>query len=145
MCHQIRFEGSELSWQLSSVRPSASILWVSVRWRYQSHVNLEIAYDNLEFQVVVAEISRLGRSQDVVQQLFLEIWQMTSKNNREPLLAAESKIGYRFHDPGSYVYHFVAICEFKLQLSSGKAEIRAKWSTFRPVWPWNLTDAFEKL
>ena len=67
MCLQIRFEGSELSWQLSWDR-APTILWVAVRWRYQSHVNLEIAYDNLEFQVVVAQISRLGRSQNVVQQ-----------------------------------------------------------------------------
>ena len=71
MCHQIRFEGSELSWQLTDMRDRAPvmILWVAVRWRYQSHANLEIAYDNLEFQVVVAQISRLGRSQDVVQHL----------------------------------------------------------------------------
>ena len=55
----------------AELRPSASILWVAVRWRYQSHVNLEIAYDNLEFQVVVAQISRLGRSQDVVQHISL--------------------------------------------------------------------------
>ena len=54
----------------AELRPSANILWVAVRWRYQSHVNLEIAYDNLEFQVVVAQISRLGRSQDVVQHMF---------------------------------------------------------------------------
>ena len=49
LCHNVP---SKTFWRVAAVtaelRPSASIPWVAVRWRYQSHVNLEIAYDNLE-------------------------------------------------------------------------------------------------
>ena len=44
----------------------------------------------------------------------------------------------------SFVYHFVAICEFKLELQSRNPQFWSKQSIFRPVWPWNLTDDLEK-
>ena len=114
----------------------------------------------------------------------LEIWQMTLKNNRAPLLTyfklcasfrshcwiqtgvtVQKRpiwfkigvflspvtlkfdwwpwkiLGHLFYATSSCVHHLVAICEFKLELWSGKAQIGAKFAltsvtlTF-DLWPW---------
>ena len=112
----------------------------------------------------------------------LEIWWMTSKNNRAPLLyyinlciisnpSVNSKWSYSpetlnlgqnwqflsrvtlkfdewpwktirhlFCAISSYMHHFVAIGEFKLELQSENAQFGSKSVIFCPVWPWNLTD-----
>ena len=44
----------------------------------------------------------------------------------------------------SFLHHFVAIGEFKLELQSGNAQSRSKSTMFLAVWPWNLTDDHEK-
>ena len=44
----------------------------------------------------------------------------------------------------SFVQHFIAICEFKLELLSGNAQFGSNSAIFRAVWPWNLTDDLEK-
>ena len=117
----------------------------------------------------------------------LEIWQMTLKHNRAPLLCCFKlcaschshhwiqtgvtvrkcpiwvkigdflspvtlkfdgwqwkTIGYLFHTMSSFVHHFKAIGEFKLELQSGNAKFRSKSMIFCPLWPWNLTDDLEK-
>ena len=51
-----------------------------------------------------------------------------------------------FDATSSYVYHFVHIGEFELELQSGNVFVRF-WSNstiFRPVPPWNLTDDLAK-
>ena len=53
-------------------------------------------------------------------------------------------IGHLFYATSSFVHHFVAICVFKLQLQSGNAQSGSHSAIFRTVWPWNLTDDFEK-
>ena len=62
----------------------------------------------------------------------LEIWQMTWKNNRAPLLATLS-----------FVHHYKVVGEFKLELQSGNAQFGSKSAIFCPVRPWNLTDDLE--
>ena len=52
--------------------------------------------------------------------------------------------GYLFYTTSSFVHHFIAIGEFKLELQSGDAQFRSKSASFCPVWPWNLTDDLEK-
>ena len=47
-------------------------------------------------------------------------------NNREP-----------FHATASFAHHLVAICEFKLDLHFGKAQIKAKFVILK--WPLTLT------
>ena len=117
----------------------------------------------------------------------LEIWWMTSKNNRAPFLyyfkffaSFQSHlwiltgitvrkcsirvkigdflsrvtltfegwhwktIGHLFHATSSFVHHFKAIGQFKLELQSGNAQFGSKLAIFCPVWPWNLTDDLEK-
>ena len=54
------------------------------------------------------------------------------------------KIGYLFHAISSFVEHFVAIGEFKLELQSGNAQSWSNSTIFRAVQPWNLTDDLEK-
>ena len=52
----------------------------------------------------------------------LEIWWMTLKNNRAPLLRCFS-----------CVHHFIAIGEFKLELQPGNAQFGSKSMLFCPV------------
>ena len=54
-------------------------------------------------------------------------------------------IEYLFYTTSSFVHHFKAIGEFKLELQSRNAQFGSKSSLFFcPVWPWNLTDDLEK-
>ena len=53
-------------------------------------------------------------------------------------------IGHLFYATSSFVHHFVAIGEFKVDLQSGNAQSGSKSTIFRAVWPWNLTDDLEK-
>ena len=49
-------------------------------------------------------------------------------------------IGHLFYATSSFVHHFIAICEFKLELQSGNAQFGPKSAIFCPMWPWNLAD-----
>ena len=53
-------------------------------------------------------------------------------------------IGHLFYATSSFVHHFVAIGEFKLELQSGNARSGSNWTNFGAVRPWNLTDALAK-
>ena len=53
-------------------------------------------------------------------------------------------IGHLFYATSSFVQHFVAIGEFKLELQSGNAQSGSNSTIFSAVWPWNLTDDLEK-
>ena len=54
------------------------------------------------------------------------------------------RIGHFFYATSSFVQHFVAIDEFKLELQSGNTQFGSKSTIFWAVWPWNLTDDLEK-
>ena len=49
-------------------------------------------------------------------------------------------IGRFFHTTPSFVHHFKAISEAKLELQSGNAQVGSKLVIFCPAWPWNLMD-----
>ena len=53
-------------------------------------------------------------------------------------------IGHLFYATSSFVHHFVAIGEFKLELQSWNAQSGSNSTIFRAVWLWNLTDDLEK-
>ena len=53
-------------------------------------------------------------------------------------------VGHLFYAASSFVQHFVAIGEFKLELQSGNAQSGSNSTIFRAVRPWNLTDGLEK-
>ena len=53
-------------------------------------------------------------------------------------------IGHLFYATSSFVHHFVAIGDFKLELQSGNTQFGSNSTIFRAVWPWNLTDDLEK-
>ena len=53
-------------------------------------------------------------------------------------------IGHIFYATSSFVYHFVAIGDFKLELQSGNVQFGWKSTIFLATWPWNLTDDLEK-
>ena len=56
----------------------------------------------------------------------------------------EKQKGNLFYATSSFVQHFVAIGEFKLELQSGNAQFGSNSMMFRAVWPWNLIDHLEK-
>ena len=53
-------------------------------------------------------------------------------------------IGHLSFAVSSFVQHFIAIGEFKLELLSGNAQFGSNLKIFRAVWPWNLTYDLEK-
>ena len=53
-------------------------------------------------------------------------------------------IAYLSYDTSSFVPHFVAIDETKLELQPGNAQFGSKAMFFLAVWPWNLTDGLQK-
>ena len=53
-------------------------------------------------------------------------------------------IGHLFYAASSFVYHFVAIGDFKLELQSRNAQFGSNSTIFRGLWPWNLTDDLER-
>ena len=53
-------------------------------------------------------------------------------------------IGNLFYPTPSFVHHFIAIDEFKLELQSGNAQFGSKLAIFCPLWPWNLRDDLDK-
>ena len=53
-------------------------------------------------------------------------------------------IGHLFCATLSFVHHFIAIGEFKLELQSGNTQFGSKLAIYCPVWPRNLTDDLEK-
>ena len=133
------------------------------------------------------ETPNLGRIRRFLEPCNLEIWRMTFKNNRAPLLCyfklcaafrthwwiqtgvtvrkrpiwvkfvdffsrmtlkfdgwPSKTIGHLFYATSRFVQHFVPIGEFKLELQSGNAQSGSNLSIFWAVWPWNLTDDFQK-
>ena len=53
-------------------------------------------------------------------------------------------IGHLSCAVSSFVQHFIAIGEFKLELQSGNAQFGWNSTIFRAVWPWNLKYDLEK-
>ena len=53
-------------------------------------------------------------------------------------------IGHLFYGASSFVHHFTAFSEFKLELQSGNAQSGSNSTIFRALRPWNLTDDLEK-
>ena len=52
----------------------------------------------------------------------------------------EKQYWHLFYATSSFVQHFAAVCEFKLELQSENAQSRYKSTIFLAVWPWNLMD-----
>ena len=69
---------------------------------------------------------------------FRAVWPWNSTND------LEKQKGHLFYATSSFVHHFGAIGEFKLELQSGNAQCGSNSTIFRAVWPWNLTDDLEK-
>ena len=53
-------------------------------------------------------------------------------------------IGHLFYATSSFVHHFVAIGEFKLEIQSGNGQFGSKSTIVRAVWPCNMTYDLEK-
>ena len=133
------------------------------------------------------ETPNLGQIRWFLEPCDLEIWRMTLKNNRAPLLCyfklyapfrshgwiqagvrvrkhpiwvniddffsrvtlqydvwPWKTIGHLFYATSSFVHHFVAIGDLKLESQSGNGQFGSNSTIFRAVWPWNLTDDLAK-
>ena len=133
------------------------------------------------------ETPNLGRIRRFWEPCDLEIWWMTLKNNRAPLLCyfklyasfrshrwiqagvtvrkrpiwvkideffsrvtlqfdvwPWKTIEHLFYATSSFVHHFVAIGDFKLELQSGNVQFGSNSTIFRAVWPCNLMYDLEK-
>ena len=53
-------------------------------------------------------------------------------------------IGHLFYVASSFVHHFTAISELKLEIQSGNAQFWSKSTIFLAVWPWNLMDDLQQ-
>ena len=53
-------------------------------------------------------------------------------------------IGHLFYATSSFVHHFIAIGEFKLDFKSGNAQSGSNSTIFSAVWHWNLADDLEQ-
>ena len=91
------------------------------------------SHQRIQTWVTVQKTPNSGQNRRFFVPCDLESWWMTLKNNRAPLLTYTS----------SFVHHFVAIGEFKLELQSGNDQFGSKSAIFCPVWPWNLMDDLE--
>ena len=84
-----------------------------------------------EFKLLVCpETPNLGQIRRLLEPCDLEIWRMTFKNNRAPLLCY-LKLCVPFRS---------GIGDFKLQLQSGNAQSGSNSTIFSSVWGLNLTD-----
>ena len=70
--------------------------------------------------------------------IFLAVWPCNL------MYDLEKTIGHLFYGTSSFVQHFVAISDFKLELESGNGQFGSNSTIFRVMWPWNLTDDLEK-
>ena len=52
--------------------------------------------------------------------------------------------GHLSYAASTFVHHFIANGEFKLELQSRNAQFVSKLAIFLAVWPWNLTDDLEE-
>ena len=102
----------------SILHPALCIIsnpWVNSNWSYSP------------------ETLNSGQNRQFFVPCDLEIWWMNLKT-----------IGHFFYITLSFVHHFKAMDEFKLELQSGNAQFGSKSAIFCPVWPWNLTDDLKK-
>ena len=70
--------------------------------------------------------------------IFLAVWPYNLTDD------LEKQKGTFFYLISSFVYHFIPIGEFKLELQPGNAKFVSKSMIFLAVWPSNLTDDLGK-
>ena len=74
-----------------------------------------------------SNLTQIGLKSSIFQPCDLEIWLMTSKNDRTPLL------------------HYIKLCaSSQTPLLSRKAQFGSKSVIFCPVWPWNSMEELEQ-
>ena len=87
----------------------------------------------IQIWVTVRKRSIRVKSDDCLSRVTLKFYRWPSKT-----------IGHLLYATSSFVYHFVPIGEFKLELKSGNAQFGSNSTIFRAMRPWNLTDDLAK-
>ena len=98
------------------------------------------------FNCVSFQIHQEIQTEDTVQirPIWVKIDEFFSRVTFEFDVWPWKTIGHLFYSTSSFVHHFVAIGEFKLELQSGNAKFGWHLTISRAVWPWNLTYDLEK-
>ena len=196
---------SEFKFELQSgnaqFRSKSTIFWAVWPWNFTDDPQNQQGISSMLLQALCIisyplvntnwsyspETPNLGQIRRFLEPRDFEIWRMTFKNNRAPLLyyfklcAAfhshwwiqtgvtvrkrpiwvkfddffsrvtlkfdewpSKTIGHLFYATSSFVHHFIAIGEFKLELQSRNTQSGSNSTIFRAVWPWNLTDDLEQ-
>ena len=86
----------------------------------------------IETEFTVRKRSIRVKIDDFFSHVSLKFYRWTSKTT-----------GYLFYATSSFVYHFVPIGEFKLELQSRNTQFGSNSTIFRAVRPWNLMDDLE--
>ena len=109
----------EIRWMTSKNNRPLLLVYIKLCALFQtsSEFKLELQSGNIQFR------SKLGDFFVIMSDL--EIWQMTLKNNRAPLLCY-----FKFCSS------FIATGEFKLELQSGNTKFGWKSAICCPLWPW---------
>ena len=94
------------------------------------HYFVAIGEFELELESATPSLGEIRRS---LEPCDIEIWRMTLKNNRAPLLCY-------FKLCASFRSHWW----IQTAVTVRKRSIWVKFDVFRAVWPWNLTDDFQK-
>ena len=115
-----------LSWVVTSVTLTFDLWPWPFAWT--SHLSLVTTSENF-MMIRLREHSQKGVTDRQTHGL----------NQSLSCLVAAKTIGHLFYATSSFVQHFVAIGEFKLELQSGNVQSRSNSTIFRAVWPWNLT------
>ena len=113
------------------------------RWPWKTIGHLFYAPSSFVYHFIAFCVSKWSYSRETPnlgqnRRFFLS--RVTLKFDRWPW----KSIGHLFYATSSLVHHFIAICEFKMELESGNAQFGSKSAIFCLVWPWNLTDDLEK-
>ena len=75
----------------------------------------------------------------------LDLWPLTATLCMDiTFVTGNNSIGHLSFVVWSFVQHFIAIGEFKLELQSRNAQFGSNLTIFRAVWPWNLADDLEQ-
>ena len=137
----VKYAESTNWWIISNVTNGVKIAdehWISCHVVIYSKIASHIHKNKANLRDLIAATGlviplKLDSNRRFYSPCDLEIWWMTLKNDRAPLLCY-IKLGALFQ----------AIGEFKLELQSGNAQFGSKSAIYCPVWPWNLTDDLEK-
>ena len=123
-------------WHFAWTSPWSLIItlenFMMIRWWEHSEQGKSEGFESCDWPIV--------RKRPIWVKIGDVLYRMTLKFDGWPW----KTIGHLSFAVSSFVQHFIAIGEFKLELQSGNAHFGSNSTIFRAVWPWNLMYDLEK-